>query len=46
VGECQFWMQTGDKSPVYYMMHHDNRYAIFWDAQKAIWDLRLAGQDP
>lgn len=46
VGECLFWMQTGDRPPVYYTMHHDQRYAIFWDQNKAIWDLRLAVQDP
>ena len=46
VGDCLFWMQTGDKTPVYYTMHHEQRYAIFWDQDKAIWDLRLAAQDP
>ena len=44
--DCLFWMQTGDKPPVYYAMHHDHRYAIFWDQGKASWDLRLAVQDP
>jgi hypothetical protein len=39
-------MQTGDRTPVYYAMHREQRYAIFWDQNKAIWDLRLAAQDP
>lgn len=42
VGDCLFWMQTGDASPVTYTMHSNQRYAIFWDAQKGMWDLRLA----
>lgn len=46
VGDCLFWMQTGDRTPVYYTMHREQRYAIFWDQNKAIWDLRLAVQDP
>ncbi|WP_426689760.1 hypothetical protein [Rhodanobacter ginsengiterrae] len=46
IGDCLFWMQTGDRTPVYYAMHHEQRYAIFWDQNKAIWDLRLAVQDP
>ena len=44
--DCLFWMQTGDKAPVYYTMHPEHRYAIFWDQSKSIWDLRLAVQDP
>lgn len=46
IGDCLFWMQTGDRTPVYYAMHPEQRYAIFWDQNKAIWDLRLAVQDP
>ena len=46
IGDCLFWMQTGDRTPVYYAMHREQRYAIFWDQNKAIWDLRLAVQDP
>jgi|GEM_PF-4389554 hypothetical protein len=46
IGDCLFWMQTGDRTPVYYAMHPEQRYAIFWDQNKAIWDLRLAVQNP
>lgn len=40
---CMFWMQTGDKPPVVYAID-DARYAIIWDQQAGIWDLRKVGQ--
>lgn len=37
---CLFWMKTGDKAPVEYAMNQSQRYAIFWDPDKGIWDLQ------
>ncbi len=42
---CVFSMQTGEQAPVRYPLHQGDRYAIVWDSQNGIWDLRLARQD-
>ena len=43
-GTCVFWMQTGQKPAVSYSMRSQQRYAIVWDGQKEMWDLRLTKQ--
>ena len=40
--DCRFWMQTGTKPAVYYTMQSPTRYAIFWNAEKELWDLEIA----
>lgn len=38
-GECLFWMRTGNHPPVTYKMLEKERYAIFWDDAKGMWDM-------
>ena len=40
--DCYFWMRTGTKPAVYYTMHSQARYVIFWDDDKGLWDLKIA----
>ncbi|MFT3898548.1 MAG: hypothetical protein QM719_12815 [Thermomonas sp.] len=39
--QCLFWMRTGTKPAVFYAMHTPQRYAIVWDGEQGLWDLRL-----
>lgn len=43
--ECLFWMQTGSNTPVYYKINSSKRYLIVWNADKQLWDLKLAQLD-
>lgn len=43
--ECLFWMQTGSNPAVYYKIRSSSRYVIVWDADKQLWDLKLAQVD-
>jgi hypothetical protein len=41
VDECLFWMQTGMTPAVFYKLRSPERYAVFWNEQHAMWDLRV-----
>jgi hypothetical protein len=43
--ECLFWMRTGSRPAVFYKMHTPDRYAIVWDGDQGLWDLRLVDKD-
>ena len=43
--ECLFWMRTGTKPAVFYTMHTPQRYAIVWNGDNGMWDLRLVDND-
>ena len=42
--DCLFWMRTGTRPAVFYKMHAPQRYAIVWDGDRGLWDLRLVDQ--
>ena len=42
--DCLFWMRTGTRPAVFYKMHAPQRYAIVWDGDQGLWDLRLVDQ--
>jgi hypothetical protein len=38
VGECLFWMQTGSRPALQYRLRQQERYGIYWNRAKGIWD--------
>jgi hypothetical protein len=43
--DCLFWMRTGAKPAVFYKVRSPDRYAIFWNTEQGLWDLRRVERD-
>lgn len=43
--DCLFWMRTGTKPAVFYKIRSPDRYAIFWNTEQGLWDLRRVERD-